>query len=197
MRARFPRALFQRARLTPGRRPSDAPRGFSGDRRGVVAIEFAMLAPVTIMLLFGGFEATRMVRASVRLNDVAQTVADLVAQQTAITAVGMANICTGGGIVMTPLPTASLDATVASVTYSSASSSLVLDWQDTTCGNGAAIASPTALAQPYLPNAKDSVIIVQAVYPYTPIVATLLNKSFTMTRTAYARPRNGASVSHY
>lgn len=170
---------------------------FLRDRRGVVAIEFAMLVPVTAVLLFGGFEVTRMVRASLRLNDVAQTVADLVAQQTTITAAGMANICNGGGLVMTPFPSTNLDATVASVTYSSSSSSRVLDWQDTTCGSGATIASPTTLAAAYTPNAKDSVIVVRAVYPYVPIVSAPFGMSLTMTRTAYARPRNGTSVSHY
>lgn len=172
-------------------------RGFLADGRGVVAIEFAFLIPVMVVLLFGGFEATRMVRTSLRLNDVAQTVADLVAQQTAVTAAGMANFCAGGGLVMTPFSAADLDATVASVTYSSASAARVLDWQDTTCGGGAAIASPTALAASYTPNAKDSVIIVQAVYPYAPIVHLLFNASFKMTRVAYARPRAGTTVTHY
>ncbi|RYC28837.1 pilus assembly protein [Lichenibacterium minor] len=172
-------------------------RRFLRDRHGVVAIEFAMLVPVTILLLFGGFEVTRMVRASLRLNDVAQTVADLVAQQTTVTAASMANFCTGGGLVMTPFSATNLDATVASVTYSSASSSRVLDWQDTTCGSGSAITSPTTLAASYTPNAKDSVVIVQAVYPYVPVVTTLFTTSFTMTRTAYARPRSGTTVTHY
>lgn len=169
---------------------------FLRDRRGVVAIEFALLMPVMVILLFGGFEATRMVRASMRLNDVAETVADLVAQQTTLTSSGMANICTGGGLVMTPFPTGTLDATVASVTYASTSAGRVLDWQDTSCGNGSNIASPTTLAVSYTPNVKDSVIVVQAVYVYAPLVSSIITAGFTMTRTAYARPRNGTSVTH-
>lgn len=178
------------------RRARTSLRALLQDRDGVVAIEFAMLMPVLIVLLFGGFEATRMVRASMRLNDVAETVADLVAQQTNLTTSGMADICTGGGIVMTPFPTGTLDATVASVTYASTTAGRVLDWQDTSCGNGSSIASPTTLAASYTPNVKDSVIVVQAVYVYAPLVSIIISTGFTMTRTAYARPRNGSSVTH-
>ncbi len=172
-------------------------RAFLRHDSGVIAIEFGMLMPVLAILLFGGFEATRMVRASLRLNDVAQTVADLVAQQNAITAAGMTNYCNGGVIVMSPYPTTTLDVTVASVTYSSTTSGRVLDWQDTTCGSGSTITSPTTLATSYTPNVQDNIITAQAVYVYTPIVASLLTASFTMTRTAYARPRNGTQVTHY
>lgn len=172
-------------------------RGFLRNADGVVAMEFGLLLPVMIVMAFGSFEVTRMIRASLRLNDVAQTVADLVAQQDTITASGMANFCTGGGFVMTPFSATPLDVSVASVTYSSASAGRVLDWSDTTCGAGTAIASPTTLAVADTPTVKDSVIIAQAVYVYTPIVNTIVTSTFTMTRTAYARPRNGTTVSHY
>ncbi len=62
---------------------------------------------------------------------------------------------------------------------------------------GSTITSPTTLATSYTPNVQDNIIIAQAVYVYTPIVASLLTASFTMTRTAYARPRNGTQVTHY
>ncbi len=178
-------------------RPRRTPRRFARHDGGAIAIEFAMLMPVMAVLLFGGFEATRMLRASIRLNDVAQTVADLVAQQTTVTAAGMVNICNGGGLVMAPFSSATLDATVASVTYASTGAGRVLDWQDTTCGAGGAIGRPTTLAVAYTPNVKDSLIIVQAVFVYKPIVNTVFATSFTMTRMAYARPRDGSSVSHY
>ena len=71
-----------------------------------------------------------------------------------------------------------------------------VDWQDATCGSGSSIGTAASLATPYTPNAKDSVVIVQALYTYTPLFSTVLSGTFTMTRYAYARPRNGTTVIH-
>ncbi len=164
------------------------------NQSGVVAIEFAMVVPVALVILFGGYEATRMARASMRLNDAAQTLADLVAQQVSTDTAKTANFCRGGGIVMSPFTSAGLKATVASVTRYD--SGVAVDWQDATCGSGSSIASAETLADPYLGAVKDSVILVQAVYSYKPVV-NMFSSSVALTRTAYARPRTGKLVAHY
>jgi Flp pilus assembly protein TadG len=167
---------------------------FGRDRTATITVEFTLLLPVMLAILFGSFEITRMVRASIRVTNAAQTIADLVAQQEKVTAGGMANFCKGGQIVLTPFPSASLAASVASVT--NASGTRTVDWQDTSCGSAGAIATAGSLATGYTPNPADSVIVVRAVYTYTPTIATIIAGSFTMTRYAYARPRNGAPVGH-
>lgn len=171
------------------------PRGpFLSNESGVVALEFALIVPVLLVILFGSYEGTRMARASMRLNDAAQTIADLVAQQVGIDAAKTANFCDGAGVVMTPFTSASLKATVASATRYT--SGVAVDWQDTTCGSGNSISSAATLAEPYVSAVKDSVVIVQAVYSYRPVINLMFASDVTLTRTAYARPRNGKSVTH-
>ena len=87
-----------------------------------------------------------------------------------------------------------LKAAVASVTKGT--SSTAVDWNDTVCGSATAIASAATLAPTLMPNVGDSVIIVKTSYDYTSPISYVLAASYTLTATAYARPRNVAKVTH-
>ena len=106
----------------------------------------------------------------------------------------MGDFCSGIRLVMTPLPTAGLQATVASVTDTA--SGYVVDWQDESCGSGAPMTAPATLAQSYIPAVNDSIIVVQASYAYHPVVSSVLSPSIALVRTSYARARGGATVAH-
>ena len=161
---------------------------------GSIAVEFAILLPVITTVMFGSFEMTRLARSSMRANNAAQTIADLLAQQTSVTTSVMSNICNGGKLVMTPFPTTGLVATAASVT--NYSTGRAVDWQDTTCGSGTTISTASTLATNYTTSVKDSVIVVRVSYAYTPILTTILSGKITLTRYAYARPRTGTTITH-
>lgn len=161
---------------------------------GAVAVEFALVVPVMLTLLFCGFEASRMASAFLRLNDSAQMLADLVSRQQSVTSAQMGDFCNGVRQVMTPLATTGYSATVASVTRST--TGVVVDWQDTSCGSGQSIVSAATLASSYIPNTNDSIILVQATYGYNPLVDTVIAPSMPMVRIGYARPRGGAPVLH-
>ena len=105
---------------------------FRAEARGAVAIEFALLLPVMIAMLFGSVSAANLVRASMKVWNVAQALGDLVAQQTSLSTAQMTDFCKGGALTLAPL-TGALSATVASVTYAT-TGTRVVNWQDTTCG---------------------------------------------------------------
>ena len=161
---------------------------------GTALIEFALILPIMVTLFLGVFEGTRVVAASMRLANAAQSVADMIAQQSNITSAMMTNFCSGGQLSMTPLSGASLQISVAEVTNSG--SSLTVDWNDTTCNSATAIANATTLATSLVPNANDSVIIVQATYAYASPISYVLAKTYTLTQTAYQRPYNVATITH-
>ncbi len=166
---------------------------FESDARGAIAVEFALLAPVMLVMLLGSISAAHLARASMKAWNVAQSVGDLVAQQTTLTTAEMTDFCTGGKLTLAPL-TGTLTATVASITYST-SGTRAVDWQDTTCG-GATLSNALALGATYTPNPGDSVIVVQVTYVYTFPPSYVLPSSFTLTRTTYSRPRTGTAVAH-
>ncbi len=161
---------------------------------GTALIEFALILPIMITLFLGVFEGTRVVAASMRLANAAQSVADMIAQQSNITPAMMTNFCNGGQLSMSPLPGASLQVAVAEVTNSGGS--LVVDWNDTACNSATAISSPTTLATSLVPNINDSVVIVQATYAYTSPISYVLAKSYTLTQTVYQRPYNVGTITH-
>ena len=168
-------------------------RTFRSDTRAAIAVEFALLAPVMLIMLFGSISAARLVRASIKTWNIAQSIGDLVAQQTTLTTAAMTDFCTGGKLTLAPY-TGAVTATVASVT-TSATGTRAVDWQDTTCG-GTALSNALALGAPYTPNATDSVIVVQTTYVYSFPASYVLPSSFTFTRTTYSRPRAGTTVAH-
>ncbi|MDE2165951.1 MAG: pilus assembly protein [Alphaproteobacteria bacterium] len=161
---------------------------------GAALVEFALILPIMITLFLGAFEVTRVVAADMRLENAAQSVADMIAQQTNVTSTTMTNFCNGGQLSMTPLAGTSLKIAVAEVTNTGAG--LVVDWSDTTCNSATAISNATTLATSLVPNTNDSVIIVQATYAYTSPISYVLSSSYTLTQTAFQRPYNVGTITH-
>lgn len=58
---------------------------FERDRRGIAAIEFALIAPILLALYFLTMEFSQGIEANKKLSRVGSTVADLVTQQNSVT----------------------------------------------------------------------------------------------------------------
>ena len=162
-------------------------RDVARDRNAAAVVEFAIVMPLLLMLTLGTFEATRAVRAKMKADFAAQTLADMIAAQTSVNAVALTNFCNGARMVMVPFTTTSLKAAIASVTNGT------VDWTDTSCGSATAISSPASLTT--VDNGGgNSVIIVQTTYSYASPVPYLMPANITLTQTAFARPRNVTTV---
>ena len=186
------------------------------NQRGVAAMEFAVLAPVLVILLLGLTEAVRVVRAKMELSAAVGIMAKLIAVQTGvITYTGstiprpsppgsLQDICKGAQLMLQPSQQPKFAMNVASVTNPPATktgpSVISLDWEvDKACtltaapfpatGTGSAI----SMATPLIPNANDSAIVVRGSAAYTPAFANTLIpfSAMTLTFTAVVRPRYG------
>mgnify|MGYP003393135567 CR=1 FL=1 len=169
-------------------------RNFIHERNGSAAIEFALVFPVMVMMFMGMFEVPRYVSANMKLANVAQLMANLVAQQGNMTSALTTNFCTGGQMAMTPLSGTPLKVAIVSVTRGAAS--VTVDWQDTGCGGASAISGPAGLVTTLIPSVGNSAIIVQATYTYNSPLAYVLSTTYTITQTAFARPRNVKTITH-
>jgi hypothetical protein len=70
---------------------------------GVAAIEFAIILPVLMLLLFGGFEGWRLVLAGQRMDNVAYSLSDLSSRLLAGTTEGdVTNMLSGGLFIAEP-----------------------------------------------------------------------------------------------
>jgi Flp pilus assembly protein TadG len=173
---------------------SRQPENFWRQQSGAAALEFALVLPLLLTLFLGQFELVSAIRANIKVQSAAQTLAELVAKQVTVNATTIADYCAGAKLVLAPLASATLKATVVSVTNNSGAKAV--DWQDTTCGNAVSLANAVALASGAVANAGDSVILVQTSYVYNSPVGYLLSVPLTMTQTALYRPRSNATIIH-
>jgi Flp pilus assembly protein TadG len=173
-------------------------RDLQHDQCGIAAVEFALILPIMLLLFLGSFETTNLVLAYMKLEASAETAADLVAQtrvNTVLQSTDFTNITNAAKQVLTPLPTSGtvLKIAFASVTYNTGSA--VIDWHtevnSATPITTANIPNNTSLANlgNQVNGSTDSVIIVTLTYSYSSPFTYMLSSSYTLTESAFNRPR--------
>src|SRR4051794_35047814 len=90
-------------------------RGFLADKRGVSAIEFAMLLPLMVTLYLGGAEVSQAIAVDRKMTLVARTLGDLTAQTTSVSDADIANIKAAATAVIAPFDDTKLGITISSV----------------------------------------------------------------------------------
>jgi Flp pilus assembly protein TadG len=163
------------------------------DQGGAAAIEFALIAPVAILLYCGFAELTMAMMAERRAAHAASVVADLVSQTAQISTAQVGDVFNIGNAILTPFPTAPLKLRVTSVT-ADANGVPRVTWSQ---GHGmGALAGGTQVSgfPPNLLVAGDSVIQADVQYAYTSPLQMTLPHALTFNDTFYLRPRRSTSV---
>lgn len=179
-------------------------------------MEFAVLAPILVILLLGLTETVRVVRVKTELSAAVGSMAELIAAQTGVTTTvggtsplpspprSLQDICKGAQLMLQPSQQPNLAMNIASVTNPPATPAghgvIALDWEvDKACalaasplpatGSGSAV----SIATPLVPNANDSAIVVSGSAAYVPIFANtpIPFSVVTLTYTVVVRPRYG------
>jgi Flp pilus assembly protein TadG len=165
---------------------------FANDRRGVSAVEFAIIAPLMVSLYLGGVEVSDAVAASRKTTIVARTVADLVAQDSKLTNAGKDDVMNAAKLVATPYGNANLGITVSSIKIDNAGIAKV-EWSDTKDGIALTVGSTVTLdAALAVPNTW--LILGEATYNYIPTFGEGVTGPITMSDKIYMRPRISPNV---
>ncbi len=168
-------------------------RRLARDKRGVSAVEFALIAPALIAFYFGLTELTQAMMAERRASHTASAIGDLVAQSTQVSTATMTDIFTIGQTIISPFPTTSLKMRVSSV-VADASLSPKVAWSSvsgmTALANGTVVTVPTGL----LTVAGQSVIMSEVSYSYDSPVDYFVPNAVTFTKKFYLRPRKSDTV---
>lgn len=173
-------------------------RRLGRDRRGVAAVEFALIAPIMCLLYFGMAEYGQSQMAYRKAVRTAASIGDLVAQSTTTSvsgAGGITDIFALAPTLMKPFPTGSaLKLCLASIVADNDGVKKVVwteNQNDSTCpAVGTTMASVSSDLLP--PN--QSVIMSRVTYKYTSPVNFALVLNPTFTKTAYLRPRRSVKV---
>ena len=162
-------------------------KGFVVDRRGVSALEFALIAPIMISFYFGMSEVAQAFMSQKRMGHVASSVADLAAQDDILTTSELNDIFAAGQTIMAPYSTSTLAQRLTSVTVNSSGSPRV-DWSRgsgmTPRGTNTVLTLPTGMAAN-----GESVIVAEVTYQYNSPIDAFIPAPIQVTRTDYMRPR--------
>lgn len=163
---------------------------FWRDRRGVSAVEFALIAPVVMLIYFGMVEVCQGYMAQRRAGHTASIVADLVAQSDKTSAADLNSVFAIGEMIMKPFATNTLSIRVSSVTMNDKGVAHV-DWSR---DNGKVLKSLDKNEEikglpPGLIAKDESLILGETEFAYTSAFGQVLKKPITFTRSYYLRPR--------
>lgn len=165
-----------------------------GDRRGVSAVEFALLAPVMIAFYFGLAEFCQGFMAEKRMGHSTAMVGDLVARVESIQGSEIDDAFEIGALIMKPFSATPLKMRVSSLTRGN-DNKVRVDWSR---GDGmtartvdSIVDIPTGLI-----NKGESVIMSEATYDYDSPVDYLMPSVTQFSHVYYLRPRSVEKVTY-
>ena len=168
-------------------------RKLARDRRGVSAVEFALIAPAMIACYFGMAEITQALLAERKAAHAASAIGDLVAQSSSVSSADVTDIFTIASTIMSPYSTSTLKMRVSSLTADSGGTPKV-DWS-TGSGLTALTAGATVTGIPTgVMTAGQSVVMSEVTYSYDSPVDVMMPNAVTFTRKFYLRPRKSDKV---
>jgi Flp pilus assembly protein TadG len=179
------------------------------ERRGVAAIEFAMIVPIMSVMFIGAVELSQAITVDRRVTQVASSTADLVARaEKQISQTEIADIMKVGGYIMEPYSQGPLEITLRSVTSSPASATTTKQsWSCTYKGldktQSCECSNTIKSIPPNLVTSNDSVVVAEVTYGYKPLIFDYFMKRaatstgtgvYAMNETIYLKPRSLAAM---
>lgn len=171
---------------------------FRRDDRGAVLPELALAMPVLIMMTLGGIEIARYTLLHQKLDRVAASVGDLVAQAQTLTVADVNNLFDAVEHVAKPFELAADGLVVVSSVSKDTSTPPAMNWQQTGGGTlvatsqigtpGGSVTLPTGFVMPD----GDTVIVAEVFYDYTPWIFGGVTGSAQLYHMAVFRPRLGS-----
>jgi len=163
------------------------------ERRGIAAVEFALLLPMMLTLYLGSIEVTTGVAIQRKVTLTARALADLASQYTSISSSNMSNILNASTDIIAPYASTNL-AVVVSEIYVNAQGQASVVWSDTLNGTaltvGQSVTVPTSLAVP-----NTYLILGQASYSYNPTYGYVMTGTMTLSDQIFMAPRQSSSIS--
>lgn len=176
-------------------------RWFLRAENGVAAIEFALTAPILMLLLLGGVELSRFILLHQKVEKVAYTVSDVVAQSTSVTRSQLDQIYTAAEQIMLPYSFGADGVVIVNSVYKSSSNATpTIRWVYQGGGTLArtsqiGVANGNATLPPGLTlNDKDNIIIAEVYYTYRPLLTGSMIPVTDIYKMAIFKPRLGALI---
>lgn len=168
------------------------------DCSGLGAVEFALLAPLLLMLYISAFEVTEGFSASKRTARAAGVIADLVSQEEEVTPTSLAGMTVIANSIFTPMSTSQMKIVISGIAVDAAGKSTV-SWSWTQDNSnpykpGSTVNIPSDMAGP-----SSFLIRSEVTYPYKilnfmPGLLPPQTQNLTLYRQYYFRQRTGDTL---
>lgn len=169
-------------------------RGFGRERRGVAAIEFAMIAPFMIALWLGSLELSQGVSADRKVSHASSALADLLTQQSNITVAEMGDIMDATQAIMMPFNVANLTIQVAGVAIDGDGNTQVT-WSAARNGTAPALGGTYAIPAPLvIPN--TFLVVARLNYAHTPATSHAITGTIDLSDDFFLRPRRSDTITY-
>ncbi len=153
---------------------------FAGDRKGLAAVEFALILPMMVLLLLGSVEIVNILQSNRRAENTAASLADVVSRDTEVSNAEVAGLWAAATPLMFPDNPVGLDVRITSIQFDATRQGRVV-WSERCAlmGGGACGSSGFSQLMPgaMIPNAEmpdamrlpsTSVVRVETSYRYRP-----------------------------
>jgi Flp pilus assembly protein TadG len=165
-------------------------RAFTADGHAAAAVEFALLLPFLITLLFGGIAVTDGVTARRKVTQAAGTLSDLITQEECVNDTFINNTFTVAEAIIAPLAPANLGAVVSSIVIDGAGNATVA-WSRPYHATARTPGTPFDLTGnlELLKKPNSSFVVAETSYLFTPVIGIGITGPITMKDTTFALPR--------
>ncbi len=174
-------------------------RALLADRKGVAALEFALIVPILFMLLVGTVEFSQALTVDRRVTQAANSTADLIARTKAISTSEVAGVMQIIGHLMRPYDPTRLRVTVLNViadvndeTNTTVCWSYEHNGGSGSYADGASYPLAAGLVEP-----GSSIIVTEVTYDYEPLIFHYFIKTaFPLKETLFLKPRLSSFVEY-
>ncbi|MFN3349141.1 TadE/TadG family type IV pilus assembly protein [Pseudorhodoplanes sp.] len=165
---------------------------FTNDRRGMSAVEFALLLPLMVTLYLGGVELSQAISIDRKVTLTARTVADLVSQFSSIDTTNINASLGAASAVLAPYPDSKAKVTV-SVVDIDANGVAKVKWSNSKNGTpraaGSTVTIPAALNIP-----STSLVWGEVSYDYQPSIGYVVTGNLNLHDQIFMRPRKSETI---
>lgn len=168
------------------------PRALRRDKRGAAASEFALVLPVSLVLLTGAIIYGDAIAIDRKVTLTTRTVTDLVTQYTSLSTSDLQTLLNAASAIAAPYSVSNMVVTVSEVT-TDASGKATVTWSQSLNGTkrptGQVVTLPAAID-----TASISYIFGEVQYTYTPAIGYQVTGPITLHDQTYMSPRLSTSV---
>ena len=167
---------------------SNSLRRFGEARKGLAALEFAILLPTMVFVLLAAVDLIDALSTYRRAENVAASLADVISRDTSVSNSEITGLWSAVGLLMYPDTDTSMNERVSSVMVNTANNATVV-WSEAHNGATARTANSTVTLPAAMMTAGTSVVMAETTYHYTAPLNFLFAGTIDFNHTVYRRSR--------